>query len=303
MPYQTYEEEEDAGYYPLPIPIPQQRQPDFPTDWNVHLGISGQDQRPPPDPFEGWRVPENVSPEEANRLVSTMFQLRKEAERNRQAALRWQGEQDYARVLQQSKAQGLDDYEASLAALAAAAPKLFYGNPERLIGVSSALRQQLKSNQVEQPQPDLVEVGGQKFARTVDRFGNHHLIKIGEDKVNPKESAEYLDLSEEIRTTRSALESITEENNKWASKGGAEPEGLEAQAKLEKKLESLRKERAALFKRYGVEPPPEEKPEVDKSKAKIINGRVRVKSPTGATGTIPEAQLDEALRAGYTLTE
>jgi len=187
--------------------------------------------------------------------------------------------------------------------LAAAAPKLFYGNPEKLIGVTSALRQQSQAQQTSQPQPDLVEVGGQKFARTVDRYGNHHLIKISEDKKDPKESAEYLDLTEEIRSTRGALNAIVEENSKWLAKGGVEPEGKEEQARLETKLGELRKERAALFKRYGIQPPEEEKPAVDKSKAKIVNGRVRVKSPTGATGSIPEAQLDEALSAGYTLTE
>lgn len=106
------------------------------TDWNQYLAhkddVPEQDQMAPlPDPMATFQMPTDPSirPEQIGKAIEFMYNLRKHQQASREAAVRWQGMQDFNRLRTQFETQGLPADEAVRRAYGASAPKIHYSDP------------------------------------------------------------------------------------------------------------------------------------------------------------------------------
>lgn len=151
------------GQIETPAPIVSEYAP---TDWNTHLGIKpvagDLDSRVPtgwdmggrmtftnedlPPPVPKWGgLPATAASTQEELLNAKAMEIKLNQERD--AAIRWLGQQDYSRFFDDAIKNGANVQDASMLAFTKAAPKMFKNDPAGFVKSMTAIRQPTRQNQ------------------------------------------------------------------------------------------------------------------------------------------------------------
>lgn len=151
------------GQTETPAPIVSEYAP---TDWNTHLGIKAvagdldsrvptgwdmggrmtftNEDLPPPVPKWGG-LPATAASTQEELLNAKAMEIKLNQERD--AAIRWLGQQDYSRFFDDAIKNGANVQDASMLAFTKAAPKMFKNDPAGFVKSMTAIRQPTRQNQ------------------------------------------------------------------------------------------------------------------------------------------------------------
>lgn len=187
--------------------------------------------------------------EDINSGLAWMQRQRKQAKEDEAAAIRWQGQQDYAREYDAAKSGGADDLEASKRALLKSARKLYWNEPERMVGVIKALRPDPAL-----PEPEVVDYGGEKFIKRKNRFGETQITHIPNPSASTQKvesTQEYKDLSRDIAMAERLVTNLQSQGNVGGTTIKAYEKPL---ADAMEQVRALRAQRMAMTRMAGRQP-------------------------------------------------
>lgn len=168
-------------------------------DWNVILGITPPPypERPEVDPYGGMRLSsyENIPLEDAMSFMRQAESMRRQQVEARAAAIRYEGQVDYERLIQA----GTTPDEA----LRQAGPKMFFRHPE---GLTASISRMAPQRKVEPSVRTILDEGGiPAYDQVTDSLGRVHVVRYPEGPL-PKAGAGKLTEEEtEKRAMRTAL--------------------------------------------------------------------------------------------------
>lgn len=291
------------------------------ADWEVLVGIkpdpTAEFQAPNfgPDPWADFQIPAgtDIGLQEGLGIVKLVESLRQQRNESQAAAVRYAGQTDYQRMIEQ----GVDPDEA----LRRAAPKMFYEHPAGLTAAMKAMQPPRSVMDL----PTIENIQGRDFWQN-PRTGDWHALTDPSVRQTAtrafKSTLEYDTLTRQIQAAQREYDRLQKDMDAmgYASTGVAPP-GLARRARIQQEeINRLYAARTAAEKVYGTGAPPvsstvtesaspapkevpaTEMPQLPAGTPVVFhNERVKVQSPAGKVGTIPADQVDKALAAGYRL--
>lgn len=221
------------------------------TDWDVFLGIkpdpAAQDQPPElgPDPWADFQVPEgaNITMEQGLGLIKLISSLRDQRHESEAAAIRYQGQTQYEKMIEQ----GVAPDEA----LRKAGPRMYFEHPAGLTAAMKAM-QPAKAPTMDLPRIEIVD--GQEFWQN-PRTGDWHPLNppASRSSTRPFKTTEQWDtLTRQISSAQKEYDRIQREMDQMGyAATGIAPTGLARRARIQQEeLQRLFAERTAAQKAY-----------------------------------------------------